>query len=181
MKKILCFLILLFVSQIFAQVKDSSIVIIPSSYSLSMETPMLVRVGQIIKFEADSIYIVNKTRFSFYEELRHKLLTLDFDCEPTIEFYKETLSKNTLLAQQLLDNSENTNKLNTKIANDVQLLLNRNNKAIELSLDNMNSAKENLNLAKDELSKMKTNNFLENVLYTLAGIGVGIIVGVSIN
>lgn len=181
MNRILSFLVLLFASQIFAQVKDSSIVIIPSSYSLTMETPRLVRVGQTIKFEADSIYIVNKTRFSFYEELRHKLLTLNFDCEPAIEFYKETLSKNTLLAQQLLDNSVNTNMLNTKIVNDAQQLLNRNNTALKLSLENMNSAKENLNLAKNELSKIKRSNFLENVLYTLAGIGVGVIVGVSIN
>ena len=181
MKKLLSILFVYISSQIFAQIQDSSIIVIPSSYSFSMESPKIIRAGQNIKFEADSIYLVNKVRLNFYEELRSKLVTLDFDCEPTIDLYKKSLNQNALLVQQLLENSELTNQLNANLVSDSQLLLDKNNEALNLSLDNLSSAKNNLTLAKDELSKMKRNNFLENVLYTLAGIGVGVIVGVSVN
>ena len=172
---------LIYSSQLIAQIQDSSHIVIPSSYSFSMESPKIMRAGQIIKFEADSIYLVNKARLSFYEELRIKLVTLDFDCEPTIELYKKSLNQNSLFAQQLLENSEITNRLNANIVFDSRLLLDKNNAALNLTLENLNSANENLELAKSELSKMRQNSFLGNFLYTLAGIGIGVIVGVSIN
>ncbi len=179
MKKVCFIFIILFYSNQFAQ--DSANFTIPSSYEYSMEKPILINSGDLVKFEADSIYLVNKVRLAFYEELRNKLLTLDFNCEPTFELYKSSLSQNTLLVNQLLENSESTNRLNTKFINESQLLLNKQNETLNLTLANLNSAKENLDLAKNELSKMRTNNILENILYTLAGIGVGILVGISIN
>ena len=169
------------VSELFGQIQDSSIMVIPSSYSLSMQRPKLVRSGQIIKFEADSIYLVNKSRESYYEELRNKLVTLDFDCEPAIELFKNSLSRNSILTHQLIENSENTNQLNTKLVHDTKQLLNRNNEALNLTLKNLTSANENLDLAKKELSKMRTFTLLENILYSLTGIGIGLIIGISLN
>ena len=165
----------------FSQIQDSTILIIPSSYSLTMSKPMLIKVGSTVKFEADSIYLVNSSRLRFYEELRNTLTTLNFNCEPTIELYKSSLNQNALLVNQLMENSESTNLLNLKFINDSQLLLKKNNETLNLSLANLNSAKDNLDLAKSELKKMRTNNIWENILYSLAGIGVGIIIGISIN
>ena len=178
----LCFIfIVLIYSNLLSQIQDSTTYTIPSSYSRSMEKPIRINSGDLVFFEADSIYLVNKVRLAFYEELRNKLLTLDFDCEPAIELYKSSLSQNTLLVDQLLENSESTNRLNLDFINDSKLLLNKHNETLDLSLSNLNSAKENLDLAKSELSKMRTNSILENILYSLAGIGVGVIIGISIN
>ena len=173
MRKVCVIIIILF--------QDSVNYTIPTSYSLSMGKPILISSGDLVKFEADSIYLVNKVRFAFYEELRSKLLTLDFDCEHAIDLYKSSLRQNSLIANQLIENSESTNQLNLNFINESQLLLNKHNKTLDLSLANLNSAKENLDLAKNELSKIRTNNLFMNILYTLAGIGVGVIIGISIN
>lgn len=181
MLKVGLLFIALFTTNLFSQTKDSITSTIPSSYSFSMEKPLLINSGDLVKFEADSIYLVNKVRLAFYEELRNKLLTLDFNCEPAIELYKYSLIQNSLLADRLLENSESTNRLNLKYINESQLLLNKQNETLDLTLTNLNSAKNNLDLAKEELSKMRSNNILENILYSLAGIGVGVIIGISLN
>ena len=165
----------------FSQIQDSTILIIPSSYSLTMSKPMFIKVGSTVKFEADSIYLVNSSRLRFYEELRNTLTTLNFNCEPTIELYKKSLIQNSLLTQQLLDNSEKTTLENIKLINDSNMLLNKQDETLNLTINNLNSTKEHLELAKAEMSRIKRNNIWENILYSLAGIGVGILVGISIN
>jgi len=182
MIKVCVFLTAIFYFTLLTQAQDSTnFITIPSSYSYSMEKPLLIHTGEFVKFEADSIYLVNKVRLAFYEELRNKLLTLDINCEPVIELYKSSLNQNTLLVDQLLENSESTNRLNRKFINEGQLLLKKQNETLDLTLTNLNSAKENLILAKEELSRMRSNNIFENILYTLAGIGIGVIIGISLN
>ena len=180
MLKLLFFLLVFINFVLLSQNNTSTISLVDSSYSTSMEKPLLILSGQTVNFEADSIYLVNKPRFILYEDIRDKLMTLDFDCEPTVKLYQESLRQNTLLADKLFQNSANTNKLNKKIFNDTQLLLDQNKSTLNQTINNLEAAKENLKLAHKELSKIKTTNFLENILYGVAGIGVGIIVGVSL-
>lgn len=181
MSRYMIFVFMIVSSLSFSQIQDSTILIIPSSYSLTMGKPMLIKVGSTVKFEADSIYLVNNSRLNFYEELRNNLLTLDFNCEATIELYKKSLIQNSLLTQQLLDNSEKTDLQNKMLMNDSNMLLNKQNETLNLTINNLNSTKEHLEIAKAEMSRIKRNNILENILYALAGIGVGVIIGISLN
>jgi hypothetical protein len=175
--KLLFLLVVLLNYDLFSQFNTSSSFLIDSSYSTSIEKPVLVLSGQTVNFEADSIYLVNKPRFILYEDIRHKLMNLDFACEPSISLYKESLHQNILLADKLLDNSANTQKLNNEIFTETKLLLDQNKTTFKQTISNLEAAQNNLNLAHDELSNIRTSNFLENILYGTAGIGVGIVIG----
>ena len=91
------------------------------------------------------------------------------------------MGKFTLLTDKLLENSANTDQLNKQIFTDTKSLLEQNKRTLNQTIINLKSTQGNLDLAKKELSKIKTNNLLENILYGAAGLGVGFLVGRSLN
>lgn len=181
MKPFLIIFLAIFTSIIFSQSSSPDILVIDSSYTKSPEKPILLLTGQIVNILADSLYLVNKPRLSFYEDLRDQLLNFNYDCEPTLELFKESMQQNSQLADQLYANSESAKSLNASLLSETKILLENNKLMLQTALTDLEKAQVNLNNAKNEISKIKTNTVLENILYGFAGIGIGILVGITID
>jgi len=180
MLKELSFLLFFFSTLSYPQNNNDNIILIDSSYSNSFEKPLLILSGQLVNFQADSIYLVNKPRLTLYEDIRRTLMTLDLDCEHAISLYRESIEQNHLIADKLIMNSSNIQHLHRKTFTDTKLLLNRNKESLNKSIDNLESAQINLEKIKEEIDRIETNTFFDNLLYGLAGVGVGILVGISL-
>lgn len=181
MKRFLIIFFAIFTSTVLSQSSRPDFLVIDSSYTASTEKPILLLSGQKINILADSLYLVNKPRLSFYEDLRDQLLNFNYDCEPTLELFKESMRQNSQLADQLYRNSESAKLLNTSLLSETKILLESNKAMLKNALTDLGKAQDNLDNAKDEISKIKTNTILENILYGFAGIGIGILVGITID
>ena len=181
MKRFLIIFFAIFTSIIYSQNSSPEFLVIDSSYTTSPEKPILLLTGQKVRILADSLYLVNKPRLSFYEDLRDQLLNLNYDCEPTLALFRESMLQNSKLADQLYRNSESEKSLNTSLLSETRILLEKNKNMIQNALTDLEEAQINLDNAKDEIFKIKTNTVLENILYGFAGIGIGILVGITID
>lgn len=165
----------------FAQINQPTEILIDSSYTKSAAKPFLLLSGSKVTVEADSIYLVNKPRLKFYEDLRSHLLNWDFDCEPTYKLFRETLKNNLILADQLNENFSDIDTLNARFMLETKSLLENNRVELSKAAENLLLANKNLDLVKEELNRIQFTAFWDKVIYALAGLGAGIIVGLSLN
>lgn len=173
---IFCLALLSFTAK--AQIK-SKITLIPDWYKSSFEKPLLFTAGDTLIVQADTIYVINKIRYQFYQNLHKNILDDSFmDCESTIETLRKQLEASNLAYDQLYANCDQTGKAAHKtITTSIQSLNN-----IETKLTNTESkltqSISKLDKTNELMKQIKKDKKKDKLLFGIGGIAIGILCGI---
>ncbi len=170
------FLIILF----YGTAAQDTTLVVPASYALSFDRPFMFGKGDLIRIDCDSIYVLNNFTFNYFRNLRKALNNQDAGCSVMIDLYKNSLKENIALTERLMNNNRETSELNQQ-----QYILTRNNlesaqKSLDISLEKLENAGRLLDKSNRQVSRMKHRNTFEKVLFGIGGLGLGILIGITI-
>lgn len=170
MKKTLTILLILSYKLIFSQS-----LVISKQYQFSLEKPILVKAGNTVLFQADSIYLINSGRLKFYEDLR-KLLNKDLDCSNIINTYENSIINNNNILNELLANSLNSKKIIEETLLETSKSLTVLNQKLKENDIVLFKTKEELKQLKKQLKKDKIKRTFSFGTIGIIGIATGILI-----
>lgn len=181
MKKIIVILCLFLVSKVFCQeINTSKIVEIPTSYANHLGEPIGVKKDSLYLFRTADIYLVNKKSFLAIKSVYQSTLDKDKMTEQLIEKYTQTLHKNIDLESELSANFTKTDSLDQVVYQKMQSTLDNTQKALDYTVNSLEKATNSLELVENLTKRQRRKSFFEKVIVAIAGIGAGVLVGVSL-
>ena len=181
MKKIAIALLFITVSITFGQEKNALKVIeIPNSYADYVGEAFQVKKDSLYVFRTPDVYLVNKKSFLAIKSVYQSTIDQDKMTKDLIEKYTTTLRRNMDLERRLEINFTQTDSLDQIVYEKTQTTLTNTQKALDYTVKSLESATNSLELVEKATKRERRKTVFEKVLFGLAGIGVGVLVGISL-
>ncbi|NHN24086.1 hypothetical protein FIA58_000220 [Flavobacterium jejuense] len=181
MRKIAIAFLLGTVSITFGQEMDTlKIIEIPESYANRIGEPFIVKQDSLYLFRTADVYLVNKKSFLAIKNVYQSTINQDKMTKDLIEKYTETLSRNIDLERRLEINFTQTDSLDQIVYEKTQATLNNTQKALDYTVKSLESATTSLELVEKATKRERRKTVFEKVLIGVAGVGVGILIGISL-
>ncbi|MBQ4801866.1 hypothetical protein J8L88_03305 [Aquimarina sp. MMG015] len=181
MKKIIFIFLFLFASVSFSQEIDSLKVIeIPESYANYKGEPFIVKKDSLYLFRTPDVFLVNKKSFLAIKNVYQSTLQQDKMTKELIEKYSQTLRRNIDLERSLQINFAASDSLDQKVYEKTQATLLNTQKALDYTINSLERATNSLDIVDKAAKRQRRKGVFEKILIGVAGIGVGILVGVSL-
>ena len=159
----------------------NNIITLNQNYETSFDIPKILNKGDILKCNCNGIYIVNSLRFNFYEKLRSLLLdSQELYGFEIIENYEKLLGNDIRDYRKLQINCDSTSSLLEYTLASSDSALNVAEQSLLESHLKIKDLNRNLYEAEVLLENERKSNFLENLLFSLGSLGIGIIVALLI-
>ncbi len=152
--------------------------IIPASYALSFDQPLMFGKGSLLKIECDSLFVLNHVSFSYFKSLREVLADHSAGCSVLVELYKNSVKENMALAEKLMINSRETDKLNMQQYVLTKDYLNSAQKSLDESIIKLENAGRLIDKSNRQVTRLKHRNTMEKILFGIGGLGLGIFTGI---
>jgi len=181
MKKFILFL--LFTSSIISSLKaqNGNFKIITSDFGLSNKSPLLIKAGDTLQIECDSVFLINKGRYNFYKNIHSSILNNnDSTCTRLLNSYEIRLSEHEKTFSKLIENSRIAEKTTFELLTETQNSLSDTRKTLGDVQFLLENTRKNLEIANDHIKKERWNNAGKKFLIGVGGVAVGIITGVLI-
>ncbi len=181
MNKLLSLFFILTVSTTFCQEIDSLKVIeISESYANRTGEPLIVKKDSLYVFRTPDIYLVNKKSFLAIKNVYQSTIDQDKMTKEIIEKYTQTLRRNIDLERRLTINFTKSDSLDQIVYQKTQATLNHTQKALDYTVNSLEKATNSLELVEKVNKRQRRKTVLEKILIGLAGVGAGVLVGVSL-
>ncbi len=181
MKKLILFLLIAVSYTSFSQTKDSlNIITIPSSYANHIGEPLTVKKDSLYLFKTPEVYLVNKKSFLAIKNVYESTVNKDQMTQELVKRYAQALRKNIDLERRLKINFSESDSLDRAVYERTQLTLANTQKALDLTLNSLEKANKSLEIAEKATKRERRKRLFEKILIGAAGIGAGILVGVSL-
>ncbi|CAM1344878.1 hypothetical protein [Tenacibaculum amylolyticum] len=181
MKKLLFIFFVLLTTAMFSQVRDSVRVIeIPASYANHIGEPLQVKKDSVYLFKTPEIFLVNKKSFLAIKNVYQSTINKDKMTQDLIEKYSATLRRNIDLERRLKINFTKTDSLDQVVYEKTQLTLTNTQRALDFTLNSLEKANNSLDLIEKATKRERRKRVFEKILIGIAGVGVGILVGVAL-
>ncbi len=182
MKKSYIILLLILVSSIsFAQELDSSKVIeIPASYANRQGKPFPVKKDSLYIFRTSDVFLVNKKSFLALENLYINVSSKNDMTNALLEDYTKTLKRNIELESKLKINFAQTDSLDRLVYERTQATLQNTQRALDYTVNSLEKATNSLEVVEKNTKRQRRKSAFEKFLFALGGVGIGVIVGVSL-
>ncbi len=181
MKKLVVLSLLFLSSFSFGQDIDSLKVIeIPSSYADRVGEPLQVKQDSLYLFRTSDVYLVNVKSFTALRNVYLSTLDQDKMTKDLIEKYSQTLRRNIDLERKLKINFQASDSLDLEIYKRTQATLANTQKALDYTLNSLEKASNSLEIVDKNTKRQRRKSAFEKFLFALGGIGIGVIVGVSL-
>ncbi len=181
MKNLLFSFLLMFISFSYGQVTDSlKIIEIPESYADRQGKPFMVKKDSLYLFKTPDIYLVNKKSFLALESFYKNVSNQNDMTNALLENYTKTLRRNIELESRLKINFDETDALDKAIYERTQATLTNTQKALDYTINSLEKATNSLDLVEKNVKRQRKKSVFEKVLIGLGGIGIGVLVGVSL-
>ncbi|MGQ1911243.1 hypothetical protein ACT3CE_15835 [Marinifilum sp. RC60d5] len=173
-----CLVVLSFTAK--AQLQ-SKITLLPNRYSSSYEKPLLFTAGDTLLVQTDTIYVINKIRYQFYQNLHKNIFNDSFmDCESTIETLKKQLEASNLAYDQLYANCDQTGKAaRESIATSIQSLSSIESKLTHTE-SKLTQSISKLDTTHELMKQIKKDKKKDKLLFGIGGITIGILCGILV-
>jgi len=181
MKKLAIALLLGTVSIIFGQEMDALKVIeVPESYANRIGEPFSVKKDSLYVFRTSDVYLVNKKSFLAIKNVYQSTINQDNMTKDIIEKYTETLRRNIDLERRLEINFTQSDSLDQIVYLKTQATLNNTQKALDYTLNSLEKATHSLDLVEKATKRERRKTVFEKVLIGVAGVGLGVLIGISL-
>lgn len=168
-------------SKMFCQEIDSLKVIeISQSYANRTGEPFTVKKDSLYVFRTPDIYLVNKKSFLAIKNVYQSTIDKDKMTKDIIEKYTQTLRRNIDLERRLTINFTESDSLDLVVYQKTQVTLNHTQKALDYTLNSLEKATKSFELVEKATKRERRKTIFEKTLIGLAGIGIGVLVGVSL-
>lgn len=159
----------------------SEIKTIPVDYSSSGKAPIMFILGDTIKIECDTIFVMNKGRYQFYKNIHTALQNgSDSTCKNLLKAYELRLSDHENSYMQLVEKSSNSEKVALELVTFTKQSLTETQNTLINTQNSLQETIKNLEIANDHLKKERWNSAGKKVLIGVGGVAVGIITGVLV-
>ena len=166
---------------LFSQIRGDTIQV-PESYDKSMAKPIIAKTGAIIFNNSDSLYLVNKIRFNYYEELRTILNdSVDFAIDDIILKYEKSLKESDHQYDLLNKNCNEQSELYRRHIAEVKSSIALTSQTLQLTQESLTNANRSLKEANDLLGKARARHIWQKISIAGGGIGIGILLGLLVN
>lgn len=181
MKNLVLFILLLSVSFTYCQDIDSLKVIeIPESYANRQGEPYTVKQDSLYIFRTPDVYLVNKKSFLAIKNVYLSTLDQDKMTKDLIEKYTQTLGRNIELERRLKINFKASDSLDLEVYKRTQATLSNTQRALDFTINSLEKANNSLELIEKNTKRQRRKSAFEKVLFALGGVGIGVLVGVSL-
>ncbi len=181
MKKIAIIFLLFTVSISFGQDLDSLKVIeIPKSYADRIGEPFQVKEDSLYRFRTSDIYLVNVKSFTALKKVYLSTLDQDKMTKDLIEKYTQTLRKNIDLEKKLKINFQASDSLDLEVYKRTQTTLANTQRALDYTINSLEKASNSLEIVEKNAKRQRRKSAFEKFLFALGGVGIGVLVGVSL-
>jgi len=155
--------------------------IITSDFGLSNKSPLLIKAGDTLQIECDSVFLINKGRYNFYKNIHSSILiNNDSTCTRLLNSYEILLSEHEKSYMELIENSRLAEKATFELLTSTQNSLLDTQKTLENAQYSLENTRKNLEIANDHIKKERWNSAGKKFLIGVGGAAVGIITGVLI-
>ncbi|WP_461643401.1 hypothetical protein [Labilibaculum euxinus] len=153
----------------------------PLQYCTSNQSPLQLVVGDTLVVMCDTMYLINKTRYQFYKSIHKATLEDDnIECKNLLKAYETRLEEHELSYNKLLANCRKSEKTTLNFIEYTQKSLESTQKTLQYTQQSLDTSMQNLDRANELIRKEKWNATGQKVLTGIAGLGVGILVGVLV-
>ncbi|GAA4273783.1 hypothetical protein U6A24_02400 [Aquimarina gracilis] len=181
MKKYFFFFLTFIISYTYSQDLDSlKIIEIPASFADYEGEAPTVKKDSLYIFRTPDIYLINKKSFSAIREVYLSTLNQDKMTKDLIEKYTKTLSRNIDLERKLKINFKASDSLDLEIYKRTQATLSNTQRALDYTINSLEKANNSLELIEKNTKRQRRKSAFEKVLFALGGVGIGVLVGVSL-
>ncbi len=181
MKKIIAILFIFGVCSVFCQEMDSLQVIeIPESYANKTGEPFIVKKDSLYLFRTSDVFLVNKKSFLAIKNVYQSTLQQDKMTKELVEKYSQTLRRNIDLERRLKINFAENDRLDQLVYEKTQATLQNTQKALDYTVNSLEKATTSLELVGNGAKRQKRKGVFEKILIGAAGIGAGVLVGISL-
>ncbi len=181
MKRIVVLLSIFTVSKSFCQEMDALQVIqIPESYADRLGEPLTVKKDSLYIFKTPDIFLVNKKSFLAIRNVYQSTIDQDKMTKELVEKYTQTLRRNIDLERRLQINFTKSDSLDQIIYQKTQTTLTNTQKALDYTINSLEKATNSLELVEKASKKQRRKTVFEKILIGIAGVGAGVLVGVSL-
>lgn len=152
---------------------------IPAEYPLSNETPLQLHRGDTLIVTCDTVYLINKIRYEFYKSIHTATLHNDNEeCNQLLRAYEKRVKEHELSYSKLLANCTSTEKSALDMVAYTRKSLEETQHTLQFTQQALEQSSTNLDRANELLRKEKWNVRGQKLLVGVAGVGLGILVGV---
>ncbi len=154
---------------------------IPADYYSSTGSPLLFVRGDTITVNCDSVYAMNVIRYNFYKNIHKATLeNNDSTCSRLLKAYELRLNEHEEAYNKLLDNSKQAEKVSLDMIAYSQKSLAGTQKTLEFTQTTLDQSLKSIDMAHDYIQQQKWNSKGQKLLTGIAGVGVGLLVGILI-
>jgi ElaB/YqjD/DUF883 family membrane-anchored ribosome-binding protein len=159
--------------------QDRTVKFVPADYCSSNKSPLVFLKGDTIVADCDTIYLVNKGRYTFYKNIHKATLSnKDSICNKLLNAYELRLSEHQDAYDKLLDNSKQSEKITLDLMSYTQNSLVNTQKTLDYSRETLEQTLKSLALANDYIKKEKWNARGQKLLTGIGGAGIGLLIGI---
>ena len=181
MKNILFVVLALMVSKLCCQELDSSKVIeIPESYEDRNGEPFVVKKDSLYIFRTPNVFLVNKKSFLAIKNVYQSTINQNRMTKELVDRYTQTLHKNIDLERRLNINFTKNDSLDLIVYQKTQTTLDHTQKALDYTINSLDKATSSLDLVQKANKRQRRKSVFEKILISMAGVGAGILVGITL-
>jgi ElaB/YqjD/DUF883 family membrane-anchored ribosome-binding protein len=154
----------------------------PLQYCTSNQSPLQLVVGDTLVVVCDTMYLINKTRYQFYKSIHKATLEDDnMECNNLLKAYETRLKEHESSYAKLLANCRQSEKTSLDLIDYTQKSLENTQKTLQYSQQSLDSSIQKLDRANELIRKEKWNDRGQKLVTGIAGVGVGILLGVLVS
>ncbi|TSE08293.1 MULTISPECIES: hypothetical protein [Aquimarina] len=153
---------------------------IPASYANRKGVPYLAKKDVPYIFRTSDIYLMNSISYETMKRIYQGMKDKDTVTEAILKNYTATLRRNVELENQLKSNFAKSDSLDQIVYQKTQATLINTQRALDYTVNSLEKATNSLEIVEKSTKRQRRKSAFEKVLYAIGGVGIGVLVGVSL-
>ena len=182
MKKIIIVILLIVSQRAIAQIDSTGIIMLSDTFCFSNQKPLPFLNGSTISTLCDTLFIINKHRFTLYEKAAGIIREKKYinACNVLIQNYEERLQSQNMAFSKLYNDYIALDSVSQKTIIETKNSLIQVNNTISSAETNIKIVDQKMDKLRDTIKEERKKSFFDKIGYAIGGIAVGVLGGLII-